>query len=326
MGPFGADVFFGISRFLITTLWLRERSKNGRISLRDFYLRRSLRIWPLYYAPLGIYVLLAIFLQRGTGRDRVFFHFFPGYLTFTYTWFAGWAASGAVFNFAWSRSVEEQFYVVWASVWRILRGLLPTLVIILMIFLRLSVHFIVLQNFILKDSLPWRIAAGISVPIRLGVILAQILHCEKGFRILRPILRSKWIQCFLVAAVVGSWVIREDNATIPAISASRLYRLGQLRNVSAECAGSGCGKSRQESDRPSSSALEIPSLCRADRLGRGNQLPLLRNPIFAPERAFFQGSRGSAGLQSWAGRELRTAHFALNSFNPCGDRRHLMVW
>ena len=248
MGAFGVDVFFGISGFLITTLLLRERSKNGTISLRDFYLRRSLRIWPLYYATLGIYVLLVIFLQRGTGRDRVFFHFLPGYLTFTYTWFAGWAASGAVFNFAWSLSVEEQFYVVWALVLRILRGLLPTLVMILMIFLRLSVHFNVLQNFILKDSLLWRIAAGISVPICLGAILAQILHSEKGFRILRPILGSKWaaalwlllllaslvprqpfwqmIQWFLVAAVVGSCVIREDNILAPFLRFRPLAYIG----------------------------------------------------------------------------------------------------
>jgi len=248
MGAFGVDVFFGISGFLITTLLLRERSKNGRISLRDFYLRRSLRIWPLYYATLGIYVLLVIFLQRGTGRDRIFFHFLPGYLTFTYTWFAGWAASGAVFNFAWSLSVEEQFYVVWALVLRILRGLLPALVMILMIFLRLSVHFNLLQNFILKDSLPWRIAAGVSVPICLGAILAQILHSEKGFRILRPILGSKWaaplwlllllaslvprepfwqmIQWFLVAAVVGSCVIREDNALAPFLRFRPLAYIG----------------------------------------------------------------------------------------------------
>jgi peptidoglycan/LPS O-acetylase OafA/YrhL len=248
MGAFGVDVFFGISGFLITTLLLRERSKNGRISLRDFYLRRSLRIWPLYYATLGIYVLLVIFLQRGTGRDRVFFHFLPGYLTFTYTWFAGWAVSGAVFNFAWSLSVEEQFYVVWALVLRILRGLLPTLVMFLMIFLRLSVHFNILRNFILKDSLLWRIAAGVSVPICLGAILAQILHSEKGFRILRPILGSKWAaplwlllllaslvprqpfwqmtQWFLVAAVVGSCVIREDNALAPFLRFRPLAYIG----------------------------------------------------------------------------------------------------
>ncbi len=99
MGSFGVDVFFGISGFLITTLLLRERAKKGKISLRDFYLRRSLRIWPLYYAVLGLYVFLVVFLQRGTGRDHVFFHFLPGYLTYTYTWFAGWATSGAIISF-----------------------------------------------------------------------------------------------------------------------------------------------------------------------------------------------------------------------------------
>src|ERR1700737_4925463 len=67
MGTFGVDVFFGISGFLITTLLLRGRSKNGKVSLRSFYLRRSLRIWPLYYATLFFYVLLVTLLQRGTG-------------------------------------------------------------------------------------------------------------------------------------------------------------------------------------------------------------------------------------------------------------------
>lgn len=47
-GAFGVFVFFGISGFLITTLLLREQLKYGRISLRDFYIRRTLRIWPLY--------------------------------------------------------------------------------------------------------------------------------------------------------------------------------------------------------------------------------------------------------------------------------------
>jgi peptidoglycan/LPS O-acetylase OafA/YrhL len=77
MGGFGVDVFFCISGFLITTLLLRERSRNGKISLRDFYIRRSLRIWPLYYVTLAVYVVLVLTLQRGTGRDKIFFHYFP---------------------------------------------------------------------------------------------------------------------------------------------------------------------------------------------------------------------------------------------------------
>lgn len=233
MGTFGVDVFFGISGFLITTLLLRERSKNGQISLRNFYLRRSLRIWPLYYATLGFYVLLVIFLQRGTGRDHVFFHFLPGYLTYTYTWFAGWATSNAIFHFAWSLSVEEQFYVLWALVLRVLRGIVPVLVMVLMVFLRLGAKFGILQHLVSQDSLPWRMAAGIAIPICLGAILAHILHSEKGFRALRPVLGKKWsapvcllallvalipssnvwepLQGLLVAVLVGSLVIREDN-------------------------------------------------------------------------------------------------------------------
>ena len=232
-GSFGVDIFFGISGFLITTLLLRERAENGNVSLRSFYLRRSLRIWPLYYATLGFYVLLVIFLQRGTGRDHVFFHFLPGYLTYTYTWFAGWEASGTIFNFAWSLSVEEQFYVLWALVLRVLRGFLPVLVMVLLIFLRLGASFGFLQHLVRKGSLPWRMAGGIAVPICLGAILAQILQSERGFRVLRPILGRKWsapacllallvalipstltwqpLQWFMVVALVGSCVIREDN-------------------------------------------------------------------------------------------------------------------
>jgi len=232
-GAYGVDVFFGISGFLITTLLLREREKNGKVSLRSFYLRRSLRIWPLYYATLGFYILLVIFLQRGTGRDHVFFHFLPGYLTYTYTWFVGWAGSGAIFNFAWSLSVEEQFYVLWALVLRVLRGFLPALLMMFLIFLRLGASCGFLRHLVNKDSLPWRMAASIAVPICLGAILAQILQSEKGFRVLRPILGKKWsapvcllallvalipssptwhpLQWFMPVALVGSCVIREDN-------------------------------------------------------------------------------------------------------------------
>src|SRR5690606_25824375 len=51
-GAFGVDFFFAISGFLITTLLLRERRRNGRISLRGFYIRRFFRIMPIYYLVL----------------------------------------------------------------------------------------------------------------------------------------------------------------------------------------------------------------------------------------------------------------------------------
>ena len=47
-GNMGVDLFFAISGFLVTTLLLREYRQNGRILLRNFYIRRTLRIFPLY--------------------------------------------------------------------------------------------------------------------------------------------------------------------------------------------------------------------------------------------------------------------------------------
>lgn len=232
-GAFGVSVFFGISGFLITTLLLREQRKYGRISLRDFYIRRTLRIWPLYYATLALYVVLVLTMQRGTGRDHVFFHFLPGYLTFTYTWFAGWQAAGAIFNFAWSLSVEEQFYLIWAGVLRIFHGALPVVLMTLMIALRAATEFGVVGRAVPRDSLAWRMAAGIAVPICVGAILAQMLHSEKWFLRARLLIGHRWAAPLILLALiaslapaanvwdwvrwpfacllVGACVIREDN-------------------------------------------------------------------------------------------------------------------
>ena len=51
-GAFGVDLFFALSSFLITSLLLRERKFCGNIDVPRFYVRRILRIWPLYFAFL----------------------------------------------------------------------------------------------------------------------------------------------------------------------------------------------------------------------------------------------------------------------------------
>ena len=57
---------FAISGFLITTLMIREQARTGRLAVGRFYARRSLRIFPLYYVVLSLYVVRAqLFLHGG---------------------------------------------------------------------------------------------------------------------------------------------------------------------------------------------------------------------------------------------------------------------
>ena len=123
-GFLGVDLFFVLSGFLITTLLLRERDATGTISLRAFYMRRSLRIFPLYYLVLFGQALWLWWKKDGTPVANDFFAIFPYYASYT----ANWAPKENLFAHAWSLAVEEQFYIVWPPLLLLLgarRALLP---------------------------------------------------------------------------------------------------------------------------------------------------------------------------------------------------------
>ena len=122
-GAFGVNLFFLLSAYLITELLIRERERFGHIDLRAFYIRRILRIWPLYFFFLAFaWALQWIVPSQHIGwRAGLAFVFLSG------NWwvvFVGFPAS-VIFPL-WSLSVEEQFYIVWPVTMRRLgaRGLL----------------------------------------------------------------------------------------------------------------------------------------------------------------------------------------------------------
>jgi len=104
------NLFFVLSGFLITYLLLRERAEHGRISVRRFYGRRILRIWPLYYliAALGLAVIPAVFGAR-YGADHYPTHQVILVLIFLPNFSDNLVALGHL----WSIGLEEQFYLAW---------------------------------------------------------------------------------------------------------------------------------------------------------------------------------------------------------------------
>jgi peptidoglycan/LPS O-acetylase OafA/YrhL len=105
---FGVCLFFFLSAYLITRLLLIEKHNTGEINVKDFYVRRALRIWPLYFVFLAFVAVFAHHLPAVTWPRIIASIFFVA------NWPAvlhGWALSPI--DLLWSVSVEEQFYLVW---------------------------------------------------------------------------------------------------------------------------------------------------------------------------------------------------------------------
>ena len=116
LGNYGVRCFFIISGFLITTLLLKELSATGTLSLKHFYIRRALRIFPASFTYIGLIALAAalgwISLYRGDLWHA---------LTYTMNYqnipvsIPRARANGWFLNHLWSLSVEEQFYLLWPA-------------------------------------------------------------------------------------------------------------------------------------------------------------------------------------------------------------------
>ncbi|WP_097182274.1 acyltransferase family protein [Blastococcus haudaquaticus] len=106
-GWLGVHVFFVLSGFIITTLALREEERNGRISLRNFYVRRIFRIWPAYLFVLAL--LVALFVARGEFASREVAETLPWYLTFNSDLHLG----DIFYGHTWTIAIEQRFYLVW---------------------------------------------------------------------------------------------------------------------------------------------------------------------------------------------------------------------
>jgi peptidoglycan/LPS O-acetylase OafA/YrhL len=101
----GVDLFFVLSGYLISAQLFREIAQRGGISLKTYFIKRTFRILPAYWAVLALYFLVPTF------REREALPPLWKFLTFTQN-FGLDLQSGGTFSHAWSLCVEEQFYLL----------------------------------------------------------------------------------------------------------------------------------------------------------------------------------------------------------------------
>lgn len=141
----GVLLFFVLSGYLITGLLLREQALTGRISLGAFYLRRALRIWPVFFAYIAV---MAIFTALGVFKIGV------GQLvsaaTFTWNYKHVWSDAGGdgewYLGHFWTLAVEQQFYLLWPlALWslsRVWAGRLAVILLVLGPALRVGTYYL----------------------------------------------------------------------------------------------------------------------------------------------------------------------------------------
>jgi peptidoglycan/LPS O-acetylase OafA/YrhL len=115
-GWLGVDLFFVLSGFLITDILLRTfHTKNF---LRNFYIRRALRIFPIYYLSLFLCLFIIPLVSRTDFDLQYYQHNIFWLLIFFQNWlyiFNPPHGSSMLFHF-WSLAVEEQFYIIWPGI------------------------------------------------------------------------------------------------------------------------------------------------------------------------------------------------------------------
>jgi peptidoglycan/LPS O-acetylase OafA/YrhL len=217
-GWIGLNLFFVLSGYLITQRLYVHLSGNTRSYFKNFYWRRILRIFPLYYGCLVIFFLLLPLIYPG--YDNVF-----GSLYSMQGWFWSYSSNWMmilhgmpkqpVFFHFWSLAVEEQFYVVWPFLFLLLvKARKISWIIVLMIigsiFLRNSIH----------DGFSSYLNTGTAAePLLLGALIT-ILEKQKVL--------EKNYNCFLFLALASviSLVIIFINDPSPHITNDWLLRAG----------------------------------------------------------------------------------------------------
>ncbi|MGH1486175.1 MAG: acyltransferase family protein [Cellvibrionaceae bacterium] len=243
-GYLGVDLFFVLSGFLITHLLLREYAENGFISLKNFYIRRTLRIFPLFYGYIAF--MFVWFMITSPEKFEQLLNVLHYYLLYLINWIPPEMEHS--FERGWSLSVEEQFYLFWPAMLLFLGVRIPSLFILLIVVLT-----VVLSEGVLGEKGIYY--SSFAVPFRtilMGCFVAILLNTSSGFLLFNKWFNNRYsmlavallmviivaiepesiygyhqfIVHLLMAAFIAASVINENNWLKPLLTLAPLKLMG----------------------------------------------------------------------------------------------------
>lgn len=248
-GFLGVDFFFVISGYLITTLLLREASKHGSFSLRDFYIRRAIRIIPIYFFVVSGVAFYYIVLKG----ERQYLELLPYYYLFLSNFLT---ADIPTLSPTWSLSVEEQYYLIWPLLLMLLpqRWVVPALIILIFGNVLVMTGWVPVPKPIETGPLLIMMPNPTYAPILMGSLAAILLHRREAFEKIWPVLSHRiapligvvlliaameflpvdlrgipnFIVHGLMTLVLVSLVIRERNLFSPFLTNPVIARIGVI--------------------------------------------------------------------------------------------------
>ena len=219
-GSAGVDLFFALSAFLITSLLLRERQQTGGISLRPFYIRRILRIWPLYFLVVTLGILFAHTMPNVWYYTQSLpWYYVAGYVLFLSNWvYAIFGAPQSICAPLWTVAIEEQFYLIWPVVARMLtrRGMMIA-GIVTFLFAAASQIAIALIGF--RGGFGYFGSTSRCDSLALGIILA--LSVDRLPRLTRS-LRLLLVTVGLIGLPFSSWLTSQPYSPVIRLALGRL--------------------------------------------------------------------------------------------------------
>lgn len=181
-GWLGVDLFFVLSGFLITEILLKTVDKPN--FLRNFYMRRILRIFPLFYLTLIICLLV---LPQIKSIPLSFDYYTKNQLWF-WTYLQNWLYvfkqphDNKILLHTWSLAVEEQFYLVWPAIVLFVRKPKTLLAIAIFALIGVGVARYVIWSFSVQDLAYSSLYTFTRIDgLCIGCILALLMHINPGF-------------------------------------------------------------------------------------------------------------------------------------------------